>query len=516
MSGSSPTPLKLKHKVRVILEKLAHRRQTAHSTGERVQIILLAARGLNNREITRQLHLYRGTVQRWRERWQAANERLVVAMDAQVSEPVLYQANTASINLSKVVVLITAGGKGTRLWPLSTNSRPKQFCSLIAEQTMLQLMFRRVIGLLPVERIFVISTSEQASLIKQQLPDLGEENVIIEPEARDTASAIGYAAVYIENKIPDATMVVLASDQYIEQVYKFQESILTSIKMAQNGNYLVSVGIVPTEPNTEYGYMKCGKEIEFGSGIYYGISYVEKPNFDTAKFFVESGSYLWNTNIFVWKIKNLLNAFKFYQPNTYAILRKIQCQLNTISFQELHLIYKKLEKKSIDYALMEKIKPGDIFQHAFVAGTFGWSDIGNFLTLAKFLESDLDGNRFKGFVKQEASKDCIFICEPPYELYVAEALRLIVVISKLGDVLITSVDSVKNIKHLFQTSVYNNLNKDRDIQEDTSNRMTKFLNTKNLTFDTDNNNAVYAFEVQNLMIQIRGYRICIYDNTNCK
>jgi hypothetical protein len=164
---------------------------------------------------------------------------------------------------------------------------------------------------------------------------------------------------------------------------------------------------------------------------------------------------------------------------------------------------------------MEQIKPGDIFQHTFVAGTFGWSDIGNFVTLAKFLESDLDGNRLKGFVKQEASKDCIFICEPPYELYVAEALRLIVVISKLGDILITSVDSVKNIKHFFQTSVCNNLNKDRDVQDNTS-KSTKLLNTNNLTFDIDKDNTVYAFEVQNLVIQIRGYRICIYDNTNCK
>jgi mannose-1-phosphate guanylyltransferase len=428
----------------------------------------------------------------------------------------IYQANTASTNLSKVVVLITAGGKGTRLWPLSTNSRPKQFCSLIAEQTMLQLMFTRVIALLPVEKIFVISTSEQASLIKQQLPDLEEENIIIEPEARDTASAIGYAAVYIENKIPDATMVVLASDQYIEQVDKFQESILKSIKIAQSGSYLVSVGIVPTEPNTEYGYMKCGKEIEFGSAIYSGISYVEKPDFDTANFFVKSGSYLWNTNIFVWKVKNLLDAFKFYQPNTYATLKKIQYQLNTISFQELHLIYKNLEKISIDYALMEQIKSGDVFQHAFVAGTFGWSDIGNFLTLAKFLESDLDGNRFKGFVKQEASKDCIFICELPYELYVEEVLRLIVVINKLGDILITSADSVKNIKHFFQSSVCNNLNEDGDIQGDIPNRKTKLLNTKNLIFDTDNNNTIYAFEVQNLIVQIRDYRICIYNNTTCK
>lgn len=158
---------------------------------------------------------------------------------------------------ARVTAVILAGGEGLRLWPLSTQKKPKQFCQLFSEQTMLQLTVQRILGIISIERIFIVTCLQYLEFVKEQIPNLPQDNIIVEPESRDTFSAIGYAAIYIEKKIPRAIMLVLASDQYINPIGKFHDSILRALEIAKQGNYLVSVGVIPTEPNIQYGYMEC-------------------------------------------------------------------------------------------------------------------------------------------------------------------------------------------------------------------------------------------------------------------
>lgn len=426
----------------------------------------------------------------------------------------LQSISMQNINLDKVVVLITAGGRGLRLWPLSTMKKPKQFCRLISEKTMLQLTLERVTNLVPIERIFVVTCAEQVNFVKE-LPSLQEENIIVEPEGRDSAPAIGYAAVWIENKIPNATMVVLAADQIINPIELFQESIFKSIEIAQNGNYFVSVGIAPTEPNFEYGYMECGSQMEFSPLAHYGLRYVEKPDLETAKNFLKAGNYLWNTNIFVWQISHLLNAFKIYQPDAYKIFRKIQACLGSISSQELALNYSKLERISIDFAILEKINRD--YQHSFVIGKFDWSDIGNFSELAKTMKMDSFGNRCKGSVKKNQTENCILIAESPYKLDVKGVSNLTIVVNERGDILVSLNTSARKIKDVLRVPINTNIQKyqGKFVVNNNSgtgnvlNGMARLLNAQNIVFDADKSNILCALDIENICVKTKGKTIFV-------
>ncbi|MEH2155531.1 mannose-1-phosphate guanylyltransferase [Nostoc sp.] len=424
---------------------------------------------------------------------------------------IFQEIDVPSIKLEKVVVLITAGGQGLRLWPLSTLEKPKQFCCLLSEKTMLQITLDRVKNLVPLERIFIVTCADQVKFVKQQIPKLQAENIIVEPESRDNAPAIGYAAVYIERKISDATMVVLASDQYISPIEQFESSLLKAIEVAQNGNYFVSVGIKPTAPSTEYGYMKCGRQMQFGATVYAGIQYIEKPDLDTAESFLNAKNYIWNTNIFVWQISHLLDAFKIYQLESYKVLKKIQTHLEYITPQELSVFYRQLDKISIDFAILEKIKVGDFYSHAFVIGEFEWSDVGNYSELAKQLEVNKFGDRCKGLIHKEHTENCLLIAETPYKLHVKGISNLTVVINAQGDILVSLTSSVKKLKNLLQVTNMNHFSSEnKNPNGDTLPRTAKIINSRNIIFDSDHQNMICALDVENLSVKIRHENVYVY------
>lgn len=281
--------------------------------------------------------------------------------------------------------VILAGGGGTRLYPLSTPERPKQFVDLVSNVTMLEETIDRLDFLKP-EEIYIAINKSHFDLVKELCPQIPKKNIIIEPDLRDTASCIGFAAAIIEKRHPGEVMAIIYADHLINNKEEFQEKLHIAEQIAKEENTLNIIEVTAKEPNTNYGYVKLGplnKKIE-QTEVYELDSFIEKPDLETAKKFVESGNYLWNTGIYVWKAKRLLDHYKTLQPETYEKLQKMMEAYDTPEQEKvIQTLYPTLEKISIDYAIMEKVDPKEV---RIIKADLEWNDIGNFEALYKELE----------------------------------------------------------------------------------------------------------------------------------
>ncbi|VYU30634.1 NTP transferase domain-containing protein [Clostridium tertium] len=304
--------------------------------------------------------------------------------------------------------LIMAGGKGTRFWPLSTEEKPKQFLNLVGDKTMIQMTVDRIKPIIPIERIFICTGEKYVTLLREQLPGLPEKNIIIEPEGRNTAPCIALSAFIINRYFENATMVVLPADHLIRDEEKFREIIINGYDFLKlNNNSILTLGMKPDRPETGYGYIKCGKDIQ--NGIKEVERFFEKPNVDLAQKYLDEGTYLWNGGMFVWKIKHILNQIKEYLPLTYEVLHSLE-NVNEEEIQNyIDINYKKTDSISIDYAVLEKSK--NIF---VIPSEIGWDDIGTWKSLERYREKDIDNNVIIGDVKQFNSMNNIIIssCKP--------------------------------------------------------------------------------------------------------
>lgn len=280
--------------------------------------------------------------------------------------------------------VILAGGGGTRLHPLSTPERPKQFLDLVSDVTMLEETIDRLDFLKP-EDIYIAINKMHLGLTKELCPQIPEKNIIIEPDLRDTASCIGFAAAIIEKRHPGEIMAVIYADHIIKNKEEFQEKLHVANDLANEG-YLNIIEVTATEPNTNYGYVKLGnlfKKID-QTEVYELDSFTEKPDLETAKKFIEEGNYLWNTGIYVWKTNTLLDNFKKHQPDTHD---KLSIMMNSYDTEDQEKVindhYPTLTKISIDYAIMEKVDPKEV---RIIKADLGWTDIGNFEALYEELE----------------------------------------------------------------------------------------------------------------------------------
>ncbi len=292
--------------------------------------------------------------------------------------------------------VILAGGGGTRLWPLSTPEKPKQFHSLVSEKTLLQETIDRVSFLEP-EDIFIAINESFLHYIEKQAPNIPKENIIIEPALRDTASCIGFAATIINNRFgEDEVMAIIYSDHLIKNKQQFEESLRIAEQIAASESTLNIVEVPALSPNTGLGYVHLGPKWHTidDTDIYEIKNFTEKPDLETAKKFVESGDYAWNTGIYVWKASTLLKKFALHAPDSYEKLMKIDAAFtastsnttvkNPNPFTDpqvtsvIEAVYPTLDKISIDYAIMEKIDPKEI---RIILSNLGWSDIGTWDTL---------------------------------------------------------------------------------------------------------------------------------------
>ncbi len=294
-----------------------------------------------------------------------------------------------------ITALIMAGGQGTRFWPLSRANRPKQFLKLTDDQrTMLQNTVGRLTGLVPQKQIFIATNKNYRQAIREQLPEIPADNIIVEPCKRDTAPAIALSALYIEKKYPGATMIVLPADHLIKDRDRFTELLRKAVMIAAENDNLLTLGIKPTHPETGYGYIHYGSLYHTidKDHIYKVKSFTEKPDQPTAEKFFKDGSYLWNSGMFIWQINTILNKIKLYMPELYNSLQEIKGVIG--SKREKEVIkdeFAKIKGDSIDYGIMEKAE--NIY---VIPADFGWDDLGSWPALQRVKKLDEDGNIILG------------------------------------------------------------------------------------------------------------------------
>lgn len=292
----------------------------------------------------------------------------------------------------KITAVIMAGGRGERFWPKSRNNRPKQFLSLTSDgETMIQKTVKRLSPLVSAEDIFIVTNAAYADLVNDQLPDVPRENILCEPCARNTAPCIAFAAAIIQKKYGDAMMLVLPSDHLIGYENIYIKTLQTAIRTAEEGNNLVTIGITPAYPETGYGYINFGKE----AGDAYEVErFVEKPDLPTAKKYLASGKYLWNSGMFVWKASAIMYNMKQFMPDIHDGAVRIGDSYGTDSYEEtLIKEFTAFTSESVDFGIMEKAS--DIYT---IPGSFGWDDVGSWLAVERINETDDKKNYFDGDV----------------------------------------------------------------------------------------------------------------------
>ena len=298
--------------------------------------------------------------------------------------------------------LIMAGGKGTRFWPLSTEEKPKQFLNLIGDNTMIQMTVNRIKPIIPIERIFVCTGERYVHLVKEQLPELPERNIIVEPEGRNTAPCIALSAMVIKRYYKDATMVVLPSDHLIKNEDRNRTIILDGEKhLEENSNAILTLGMTPNRPETGYGYIKfTNNKVNVNESEVIKVEkFVEKPSLEVAKEYLEDGSYLWNGGMFIWTADNIISQIREFSSSTYEALKEIE-NIEEEKLQEnINNNYRKTEAISIDYAVLEK--SNDIY---VIPSDINWDDIGTWKSVERYKEKDIDNNIITGNVKVIESK----------------------------------------------------------------------------------------------------------------
>lgn len=302
-------------------------------------------------------------------------------------------------NNDKRYALILAGGKGSRLWPISTTNKPKQYLNLYSNNIMINETIKRIENLFEYDDIFVITSIEQKELAERYIDNrIPRENIIFEPMSKNTAMCIFYASIRILEQKGDGTITILSSDHYIEESKKLLNNIKESIEIARKDENLVTIGIKPTYPATGFGYIKYNYNDDLKCNIV--KEFKEKPVYEKAREYIESGKYYWNSGIFIWKISSILNNYRKFLPEIYRYKEQIA---NSIGNEKnvLKTIYENVEAISIDKGILEKSN-----NIKMVKGEFEWLDIGSINDFFKIQEKDLNKNVRKGNLIAEDIENC--------------------------------------------------------------------------------------------------------------
>lgn len=294
----------------------------------------------------------------------------------------------------KLTALIMAGGKGERFWPRSRVNCPKQFIDVSGcGRTMIQLTVDRILPMVKMDDIYIATNESYKELVKEQLPEIPEENILCEPVGRNTAPCIGLGATYMLHKGEDSVMMVLASDHLIKYEDIFRNVLKEAVEIAEVDRNIVTIGIMPDCPETGYGYIK--KDASVKSGNAFAVDrFVEKPDRETAIGYLNSGDYFWNSGMFVWKASTVMSSLKEYMPDIYERLQTIGASIGTEKEKQvLCEEFTAMRSESVDYGVMEKAK--DIY---VLPGQFGWDDVGSWLAVGRIKGADENGNTISGNV----------------------------------------------------------------------------------------------------------------------
>ena len=346
----------------------------------------------------------------------------------------------------KTAALIMAGGRGERFWPRSRKSIPKQFLALTnSEKTMIQSTVERILPLVKIEDIYIATNKDYKNLVREQLPDLPERNILCEPVARNTAPCIGWGAAVMRKRYGDALMMVLPSDHLVMQPALFRNVMKNALKVAKETDALVTLGISPTSPDTGYGYIQYDPEGGDGLGSAFTVKrFVEKPDLETAKQYVASGEYLWNSGMFIWKASAILRETKELLPENYALLETIESAMDTPAQDSvLAEAFPRMRSISIDYGVMERAK------HVYVLpASFGWDDVGSWLAVGRINPANDADNVIRGDVVTVNSTRCIV--QGADKLIAMVGLEDTIIVDSPDALLVCAKDSAGEIKKVLE------------------------------------------------------------------
>jgi mannose-1-phosphate guanylyltransferase len=344
--------------------------------------------------------------------------------------------------------VIMAGGSGTRFWPLSRQKTPKQLQTIVGDKTLIAATFERLEGLVPPENVYVITGPGQDGATREALPALPAGNVIAEPEGRDTAAAIALGATVLAGRDPQAVMAVMPADHVIRPVGLFQATLAAACDVAQRTDYLLLFGIRPDRAATGYGYIHHGDTLERAAGdfpVRRVQAFKEKPDERTAREYVESEEYYWNSGIFVWRASRILREIAEFLPGHAESFEKIGEALGTPAEGEVIAEeYPKLKKISIDYAILEKAR--DV---AVLEAGYQWDDVGTWLALARHYEPDERDNVIVGDALEIGSTGCI-IRGSGKRLVAAIDLTNILIVETDDAILVCPKDRDQDVKKLVE------------------------------------------------------------------
>ncbi len=289
--------------------------------------------------------------------------------------------------------VILAGGSGTRLWPRSRRQKPKQFLRFNSERTLLQESYARVEPLVPPDHVYVVTNAQFLDQVHEQLPRIPLSNLLGEPEGRNTAPAIGWAATLIRRHDPEGIMAVLTADHIINKVETFRRVLRAAVEVAREGR-IVTLGIDPTEPATGYGYIERGRLLGTWHGfpVYELLRFTEKPDRATAEAFLRTGRFSWNSGMFIWQVERILREIRQHMPALYEGLMRIDAAWDTPQREEvLRTVWPTLPNTSIDFGVMEHVRDA-----AVIPVDIGWNDVGSWEAVYKELPKDGQGNAVEG------------------------------------------------------------------------------------------------------------------------
>ena len=342
--------------------------------------------------------------------------------------------------------VIMAGGSGTRFWPKSTRNKPKQFLSLFGDQTMLQNTVGRIEPIIPAERVWIITNDRYVKLVQEQLPNVPEQNIIGEPVAKNTAPCVAAAAGLIEQQDDDATMVVLPANHLIADPEAFQSVVQAGAEKARQSEALVTIGIKPTRPETGYGYIEFDKESGEAIDEHEAKKvkqFREKPDITTARQFIYASRFLWNSGMFIWTTKTIVEQFQKHQPGIAQALDELQTNLGDSNNEAVNKFYHACPSISVDYGIMEKAENVYV-----IPGDFGWNDVGSWKALYELSEKDQNDNVRKSehAVTEKASGNIIH--SKSDKIVALVGVENLAVVETDNAILVCNLDNAQGVKQI--------------------------------------------------------------------
>ncbi|MFC1497918.1 mannose-1-phosphate guanylyltransferase [Verrucomicrobiota bacterium] len=353
--------------------------------------------------------------------------------------------------------VIMAGGRGERFWPLSTSKHPKQVLSLIGETSLLAMAIDRLKGLIPPERVIVITSADLVDVTCEAAPELPRKNVIGEPFGRDTAAAVALGSAIVKARVNNGAFCILTADHIIRDLDIFHATLREGFNIALSEDVLITIGIKPTFPSTGFGYIESGESFEHQGQIKFlkARKFVEKPDIETAKKYLESGNYCWNSGMFIWSVSSIQNALGQHQPQLLEMADNMESVVDKPEFRScLEKEYGKLEKISVDYAIMEKAD-----NILMAEGVFRWDDVGSWNALENHFDADSSSNVLTGNCEVLDSDNNIVVSKE--RLTTLIGVKDLVVVQAENATLICAKDKAqevkKMVKHLQNKGQYENV-----------------------------------------------------------